>query len=70
MSKFCPILNRNIIYAECFDCDDKVCRREKKMEIEPIVSDELTVEEALRINSLGYALDFVGKDIVWVKEEN
>lgn len=25
MSKYCPLVNRNVVYLDCMECDDKVC---------------------------------------------
>ena len=29
MSKFCPILNRKVVYLDCLECDDKQCENQK-----------------------------------------
>lgn len=26
MSQYCPIVKRNVLYLECLECEDKVCR--------------------------------------------
>ena len=31
MSKFCPILQRIVLYPECLECDEKMCRTENNM---------------------------------------
>lgn len=27
MSKYCPLLNRKVVYLECTDCDEKICEK-------------------------------------------
>jgi hypothetical protein len=27
MSKYCPILERNVVYLDCLDCDEKLCEK-------------------------------------------
>ena len=29
MAKFCPILNRKVVYLDCLECDDKQCEKTK-----------------------------------------
>ena len=29
MAKFCPILNRKVVYLDCLECDDKQCEHPK-----------------------------------------
>lgn len=29
MAKFCPILNRKVVYLDCLECDDKQCKNPK-----------------------------------------
>lgn len=31
MSKYCPAYGRVVLYLDCLECDDKICRKEKKM---------------------------------------
>lgn len=26
MSQYCPLLKRNVVYLECLECEDKVCK--------------------------------------------
>jgi hypothetical protein len=26
MSKYCPILNRKVVYLVCLECDEKICQ--------------------------------------------
>ncbi len=26
MSKFCPIQNRKVVYIDCLECEDKICK--------------------------------------------
>ena len=26
MSRYCPALKRTVVYMECLDCDEKLCR--------------------------------------------
>lgn len=28
MSKYCPILNRKVVYLDCLECDEKICQKE------------------------------------------
>ena len=28
MAKFCPILNRIVVYMTCLECDDKQCEKQ------------------------------------------
>lgn len=28
MSQYCPLLKRNVVYLECLECDNKVCKEE------------------------------------------
>lgn len=37
MSKFCPIYNCTVLYADCLECDNKVCKRvvAGKLKIKP-----------------------------------
>lgn len=30
MSKYCPILKRNVVYLFCMDCSEKECKLPKK----------------------------------------
>lgn len=30
MAKVCPITNAYVLYLDCLECDDKVCRKERK----------------------------------------
>lgn len=32
MSKYCPVYNCNVLYLDCLECEEKVCRGEKKMQ--------------------------------------
>lgn len=27
MSRYCPLLNRKVVYLECNECEDKVCNK-------------------------------------------
>lgn len=27
MSKYCPLLNRRVVYLECNECEDKACNQ-------------------------------------------
>ena len=29
MAKYCPILNRKVVYLDCLECDDKQCEQPK-----------------------------------------
>lgn len=29
MAKMCPLVNRPVVYLECLECDEKVCRTGK-----------------------------------------
>jgi hypothetical protein len=29
MSKFCPIQNRKVVYIDCIECEDKICKNNK-----------------------------------------
>ena len=33
MAKWCPLVNRKVIYQFCEDCDDKICQGKKKTEL-------------------------------------
>ena len=33
MAKFCPILNRKVVYLTCLECDDKQCKNTKTKQI-------------------------------------
>ena len=28
--QLCPIINNNVVYLECLECDDKICKKIKK----------------------------------------
>jgi hypothetical protein len=30
MSKYCPLLERNVVYLDCLECDERIC--EEKVE--------------------------------------
>lgn len=30
MSIYCPILKENVVYLQCQECEDKLCKKEKK----------------------------------------
>ena len=30
MAKYCPLLNHNVTYLDCLDCDEKVCVKETR----------------------------------------
>lgn len=30
MAIFCPIINSLVLYLECLECEDKVCKKEPK----------------------------------------
>ena len=32
MSKYCPILQRKVVYLTCMECDEKPCKQNKKEE--------------------------------------
>ena len=27
MAKFCPVTNDKVLYLECLECEDKICKR-------------------------------------------
>ena len=27
MAKYCPILNRKVVYLECLECEEKLCKQ-------------------------------------------
>ncbi len=29
MAKICPVINEPVLYLECLECDDKVCKKMK-----------------------------------------
>lgn len=31
MSRYCPILERNVVYLDCLDCDEKLCEKEENI---------------------------------------
>ena len=32
MSKFCPLVNEKVVYLDCLECDNKICKGGKPME--------------------------------------
>ncbi len=30
MAKFCPDVKRRVVYLDCLECDEKICRGENK----------------------------------------
>lgn len=26
MAKFCPLINQKVLYIECLECDEKICK--------------------------------------------
>lgn len=30
MAKYCPILDRKVVYLDCLECDDKQCENSKQ----------------------------------------
>ena len=36
MSKYCPVLQSDVTYLVCQDCDDKECKQEGKTETDDI----------------------------------
>lgn len=41
MSKYCPLLNRRVVYLECNECEDKACNKKTEG-----VSKSVPVEES------------------------
>lgn len=33
MSKYCPILKRKVVYLECLECEDKICKKDKQKNV-------------------------------------
>ena len=31
MANYCPILKENVLYIECLECQDRLCRGDKKV---------------------------------------
>ena len=29
MSKYCPILQRTVLYLDCIECEDKICKEKE-----------------------------------------
>lgn len=34
MSKYCPVLERKVLYLECNECEEKLCRNTSKSHID------------------------------------
>ncbi len=34
MSKYCPVLERKVLYLECNECEEKLCRTTSKSHID------------------------------------
>ena len=41
MSKYCPLLERNVVYLDCLECEDKICENcNNKIDISDTKKDE------------------------------
>ena len=36
MSKLCPIKNEKVLYLDCLECEDKICKEKERKSIMPI----------------------------------
>lgn len=42
MSRFCPVVNRKVVYLDCLECEEKICQ------IQPVEVDKNAAKTASR----------------------
>jgi len=70
MSKFCPIVNKNVTYQFCQDCDDKICTKPRLKLKAPIVISDTPITKHSNFYDLnqkfGNAIIFQNEQIVTI----